>query len=74
MAAASATPAAAQPASDEWQVLVAPYLMGAAMSGATTVRGREVDLDISASDIFSNLEFGAMGVLVARKGQLGIWQ
>jgi hypothetical protein len=71
IAAASAMPAAAQPASDEWQVLVAPYLMGAAMSGATTVRGREVDLDISASDIFSNLEFGAMGVLVARKGNWG---
>ena len=37
--AASVTPAHAQPASDEWQVFVAPYLMGAAMSGATTVRG-----------------------------------
>jgi hypothetical protein len=56
-----ATPAAAQqPASDEWQVLVAPYMMGAAMSGATTVRGFEVDVDVSASDIFSNLQFGAM--------------
>ena len=71
MAAASAAPAAAQAAGDEWQVYVAPYLMGAGMSGATTVRGREVDIDISASDIFSNLEFGAMGVLVARKGHWG---
>lgn len=71
MAAASAAPAAAQAAGDEWQVYVAPYLMGAGMTGATTVRGREVDIDISASDIFSNLEFGAMGVLVARKGHWG---
>ncbi|MGZ8255735.1 MAG: hypothetical protein ACXWVT_12850 [Burkholderiaceae bacterium] len=71
MAAASAAPAAAQAAGDEWQVYVAPYLMGAGMSGTTTVRGRDVDLDLSASDIFSNLEFGAMGVLVARKGQWG---
>jgi hypothetical protein len=68
---AAATPAAAQPASDDWQVLVAPYLMGAAMSGETTVRGVTVDVDLSASDIFSNLQFGAMGLMVARKGNWG---
>jgi hypothetical protein len=68
------TPARAQsagPPSDEWQVLVAPYLMGAGMSGATTVRGAELDIDVSASDIFSNLQFGAMGLVVARKGPWG---
>jgi hypothetical protein len=65
------TPVHAQPASDEWQVFVAPYLMGAAMSGTTTVRGSELELDLSASDIFSNLEFGAMGLVVARKGNWG---
>ena len=70
--AASVAPARAQSASDEWQVYVAPYLMGAAMSGATTVRGRSVDVDLSASDIFSNLQFGAMGVVVARKGGWGV--
>ena len=69
--AGSATPAVAQPARDEWKVLVAPYLMGAAMSGATTVRGATVDVDVSASDIFSNLQFGAMGIVVARKGDWG---
>jgi hypothetical protein len=61
----------AQPSRDEWNVFVAPYLMGAAMSGATTVRGVEVDVDMSASDIFSNLQFGAMGLVVARKGDWG---
>jgi hypothetical protein len=71
VAAGAWTPAAAQAPSDEWDVLVAPYFMGAAMSGATTVRGREVDVDVSASDIFSNLQFGAMGVVVARKGRWG---
>ena len=65
------TPAAAQAPSDEWDVLVAPYFMGAAMSGTTAVRGREVDVDVSASDIFSNLQFGAMGLVVARKGNWG---
>ena len=64
-------PAAAQPAPDEWNVLVAPYLMGAAMSGTSTVRGVDVDVDLSASDIFSNLQFGAMGIVVARKGVWG---
>jgi opacity protein-like surface antigen len=66
------TPAAAQAPSDKWEVTVAPYFMGAAMSGTTTVRGREVDLDLSASDIFSNLQFGAMGLVVARKGKWGL--
>ena len=63
--------ATAQPADDEWNVLVAPYLMGAAMSGTTTVRGVDVDVDLSASDVFSNLQFGAMGIVVARKGNWG---
>jgi hypothetical protein len=61
-----------QPASDEWQVYVAPYLMGAGMNGVTAVRGAEVDVDLSASDIFSNLQFGAMGLIVARKGGWGV--
>ena len=69
--AGSPAPAAAQPAPEEWKVLVAPYLMGAAMSGVTTVRGVDVDLDASASDVFSNLQFGAMGIVVARKGAWG---
>jgi hypothetical protein len=69
--AGSVTPASAQSAPDEWNVFVAPYLMGAAMSGTTTVRGVEVDIDLSASDIFSNLQFGAMGIAVARKGNWG---
>lgn len=64
-------PAAAQANPDKWQVLVAPYLMGAAMSGTVTVRGIDADLEMSASDIFSNLDFGFMAVAGARKGKWG---
>jgi len=71
-AAASWTPASAQASGDEWDVFVAPYLMGAAMSGTTAVRGLEVDIDMSASDIFSKLQFGAMGLGIARKGNWGL--
>jgi hypothetical protein len=70
--AAGIAPAAAQPASDDWDVAIAPYLMGAAMSGTTTVRGLEADVDVSASGIFSNLQFGAMGMFAARKGNWGV--
>ena len=70
-AAGAARPAAAQSAGDDWDVTLAPYMMGASMSGATTLRGRSVEVDVSASDIFSNLQFGAMGLLVARKGDWG---
>ena len=72
IASSAGTPAAAQTPSDKWEVTVAPYFMGAAMSGTTAVRGREVEVDVSASDIFSNLQFGAMGLVVARKGKWGL--
>jgi opacity protein-like surface antigen len=71
LTAASVAQASAQPAGDEWDVFVAPYLMGAAMSGTTTVRGVDVDVDLTASDVFSNLQFGGMGVAVARRGDWG---
>jgi hypothetical protein len=66
----AAAGAHAQPA-DAWRVTVAPYLMGASMSGTTAVLGQELTIDASASDIFSNLQFGAMGLVVARKGNWG---
>jgi hypothetical protein len=65
-------PAAAQsPAGDTWKVTIEPYILGASMGGTTAVRGEEVTVDMSASDIFSNLQFGAMGIVVARKGDWG---
>jgi hypothetical protein len=66
-------PAAAQsPAGDTWKVTIEPYILGASMGGTTAVRGEEVTVDMSASDIFSNLQFGAMGIVVARKGDWGV--
>lgn len=65
-------PLSAQPVSDQWEFTLMPYLMGAAISGTQTVRGRDVEVDLSASDVFSNLEFGAMGVFIARKGNWGL--
>jgi hypothetical protein len=69
---ALASTASAQPASDAWQVTIEPYLMGAAMSGTSGALGLEAEVDMSASDIFSNLEFGAMGIVAARKGNWGV--
>ena len=71
---AAATPSFAQtpPASDAWNISFVPYFMGASMSGTATVKGTEATVDMSASDIFSNLQFGAMGVVVARKGNWGV--
>jgi hypothetical protein len=68
----AAAPVWAQASGDGWRVTVAPYLMGAAMGGTVAVAGQEADLDMSASDIFSNLQFGAMGLVVARKDNWGV--
>jgi len=58
--------------SDEWQFTLAPYLMTPWMDGTTAVRGREVTVDVAPSEIFSNLQFGAMGYFEARKSKWGI--
>lgn len=71
----SVAPASAQSATDEWNVLVASYLMGAAMSGKTTVRGLDVNVDMSASDVFKAMRqievnswlVGAVGLFPCRE-------
>ena len=69
----TASPAAAQaPAADAWQITVTPYFMGAGLNGTTAVLGQEVVVDVSFSDILENLQFGAMGLVVARKGNWGV--
>jgi hypothetical protein len=42
------------------------------MGGTTAIGGREATIDASAHDIFSHLQFGAMGAVVARKGNWGV--
>ena len=69
----AASPAMSQsPAGDSWRVTVMPYLLGAGMNGTAGVLGQELKVDQSASDIFSNLQFGAMGLVIARKGNWGV--
>jgi hypothetical protein len=72
VAGTSGTAAAQDGPNEDWKVTVAPYLMGAAMSGIMAVGGRQAAIDASAHDIFSHLQFGAMGVIVARKGNWGV--
>ena len=43
-----------------WDYQLTLYLLAAAQSGSTTVRGIDQDLDVSFSDILSNLEAGGM--------------
>jgi hypothetical protein len=66
------TSSAAQAPADEWHVTIAPYFMGAAMNGTTAVAGQELEVDMSFSEILDNLQFGAMGLVVARKGNWGV--
>jgi hypothetical protein len=61
----------AQSGSDQWKFKLAPYLMGAAMDGSVTIRDRDIDVDVSAGDIFSNLKFGFMGYFEVKKGPWG---
>jgi hypothetical protein len=72
LAAAAWTPASAQASDDDWNVFAMPYLLGPSMAGTTTAQARDVNVDLSPSDILSNLKFGAMGLVVARKGEWGV--
>ncbi len=54
---------------DEWQFTVAPYLILPWMNGTTAVKGYELEVNANPSDIFSNLQFGAMGYFEARKAR-----
>ncbi len=69
---ASAAPAVAQSPGDGWHGTVAPYFLGASMNGTTAVLGQELDVNMSFSDILDHLQFGAMGLVVARKGNWGV--
>jgi hypothetical protein len=68
----STAPAVAQSSGDGWHGTIAPYFLGASMNGTTAVLGQEVTVDASFSDILDNLQFGAMGLVVARKGHWGV--
>jgi hypothetical protein len=56
---------------DTWTFTAAPYLMIPWMDGTAAVRGRDHEVDVSPSQIFKNLQFGAMGYFEARKAKWG---
>jgi opacity protein-like surface antigen len=61
-----------QPA-NQWQFEAVPYLWASAMKGAVEAGSLpRVDVDMSFSDIFDQLDFGLMGAFEARKGRVGI--
>ena len=64
----SIAPVNAQSTSDKWQVTVVPYLMAAGLNGTVGARGFDTNINASVSDVLSHLEFGAMGIVAARKG------
>ena len=43
-----------------WNFIAAPYLLFPGMNGQVAMRGIPVDVDLSAGDIFDNLDFGMM--------------
>lgn len=58
---------------EKWEFLIEPYLMFPNMSGESGIRELPtIDLDVNASDIFSNLDFGAMLYMEVRKDKWGI--
>jgi hypothetical protein len=56
--------------SSGWRHSFSPYLMAATMEGTSGVGATNVDVDLSPSDIFSNLDFGAM---LAYRGETDNW-
>jgi hypothetical protein len=73
---AALTPAVAaeeKPAENAWEFHVAPYLWAISMNGNATVKGVEVDVDTSFSDIWDELNFAFMMAYEARKGNWGLW-
>jgi hypothetical protein len=53
--------AAADESSQQWRQTLFIYGMGAAIDGTAQIGDVKVPVDASMSDVFSNLEFGAMG-------------
>jgi len=65
---------AQQAPSDAWQFEATPYLWAAGMSGWSRIGARTPtsNVDVSFSDVWRALNFGAMGTFEARKGRWGI--
>ena len=71
MAAASGAAQAAGPSQD-WKFTIAPYLWYSSLEGDMTVKGRDAEVDLGASDILHHMDLGAMARFAARKGNWGL--
>lgn len=68
LSSALSTPASAA----DWQFSATPYLMFPSMSGDAQVGPLRVDVSTSPGDVFSNLNWGVMGLLEAHNGVWGV--
>lgn len=73
----AASPACAQvnaPAQDTWHFEATPYLWAASINGWSRIGERTptANIDANFSDVFRNLDMGAMGSFEARKGRWGV--
>jgi hypothetical protein len=66
-------PALAQvPTDDKWHFMLAPYVLFPHMSGDIGLGPLDVEVNSSPSDVFDNLQFGAMLAAEAKKGPWAI--
>lgn len=56
----------------QWHYRVTPYAWGAGLDGTVGKFGRRADVDKSFSDVFKDLDAGAMAAFEARRGRLGL--
>ena len=62
----------AAPARAPWKLSVTPYIWATSLDGKAGVAGKEVDFDVSFSDLFKNLNGAAMLDLELRKGRFAL--
>ena len=65
--------AADSPVSDDLEVKVTPYMWFLSLDGDATVKGQKGDVDVGFSDIWDNLNLGAMMEGEIRKGRFGFY-
>jgi hypothetical protein len=69
-----AQPSATTPTAEDegWDFRFAPYLWAASLDGDMTVKGNKLDVDMSFSDIWDDLNYALQGVLEARHGDWSV--
>ncbi len=65
--------AAGAPEEDGWRFAFSPYLWASGMEGEAALKGLPPQpVEMSFGDVWSNLDFAALGAFEARRGRLGI--